>query len=347
MVRNSEVTLFHCAKICATSLLLSGFSHALPNVAISQVQVVATIKPLHSLVSAVMGESGEPLLLVKGAVSPHTFTLRPSDARKLESADVVFMIAHEIETSLVEPVQSLSSGAAVVELALAEGLTRRPFRTGSAFEFDHLHHEEMETGGEQAGHEHEDGDHHDEHAGHDHHDGHGEHDFDMHVWLDPINAIVMSHAIAATLADVDPDNASVYRANADALQTRLESLSDEISTELSSIREIPLLVFHDGYRYFEDRFGLNVVGSAVMNHQKPPGVRRIREIRSKILDLEARCVFSEPQFNQGIVQVVVEGTPAGVGLLDPLGTDVEAGPELYATVLRNLAKAYRDCLAPG
>ena len=247
MVRNSGVTILRYAKICATSLLLSGFSHALPNVAISQVQVVATIKPLHSLVSAVMGESGKPLLLVKGAVSPHTFTLRPSDARKLESADVVFMIAHEIETSLVEPVQALSSGATVVELALVDGLKRRPFRTGSAFEFDHHHHEEMEMGGEQAGHGDNDGDHHDEHAGHDDHDGghdgHVEHDFDMHVWLDPINAIVMSHAIASTLSDVDPDNASVYRANADALQPRLESLSEEISTELSRVREVPFIVF--------------------------------------------------------------------------------------------------------
>ena len=336
---------------CMTASLLSGLSIAVPNMADSQVQVVATIKPLHSLVSAVMGDAGEPFLLVENAVSSHSFTIRPSDARKLESADVVFMIAHEVETSLVEPIQSLASEAVVVELALVDGLTRRPFRMGGEFEIDHDHHHgELEAEDDHAGHDgHDDG--HDDHDGHDdehagHDEEHDDHDFDMHVWLDPINAIVMSHAIAATLSEVDPDNAAVYRTNANALQPRLEELSEEISVELSSAREIPFLVFHDGYRYFEDRYGLNIVGSAVLNHARPPGVRRVRELQAKMVDLGTRCVFSEPQFNERIVQVIIEGTPVRVGFLDPLGTDIEPGPDLYPKVLQNMAKAYKDCLAP-
>ena len=331
MTGSSQFTSRRHPGLCMAALLLSGFSFAAPNVADSQVQVVATIKPLHSLVSAVMGDAGEPFLLVENAVSSHSFTIRPSDARKLESADVVFMIAHEVETTLVEPIQSLASNAVVVELALVDGLTRKPFRMGGEFEIDHEHHhDEPEAEGEHAGHDEE------------HHD----HDFDMHVWLDPINAIVMSHAIAATLSEVDPDNAAVYRTNANALQPRLEELSEEISADLSSVLGVPFLVFHDGYRYFEDRYGLNIVGSAVMNHARPPGVKRVRELQAKMIDLGTRCVFSEPQYNERIVQVIIEGTPVRVGMLDPLGSDIEPGPDQYPMVLRNMAKAYKDCLAP-
>ena len=286
------------------------------------VRVVATINPVHSLVSGVMAGVGEPHLIVRGSVSPHSFSLRPSDAEMLEQAEVVFLIGEAMETSIAGPIDTLADDARVVELSEADGLVRRPLREGGDFE------EEVE---------------HDHHVDPDH-----EHEaFDMHVWLDPLNAQAMVRAIADTLSEVHPAGAETYTANAASLQQRLTDLTTEIAAELAPVQGEPFIVFHDGYRYFEDRFGVVAAGSAIVSADRSPGVRRIRELQEKVRDLGVRCVMTEPQFEARLVDVIVEGTTARTGSADPLGASIETGPELYFTLLRNLASSFKDCLASG
>ena len=341
----AAAALFACA-VCA------------PGSADTDMRVAVSIKPVHSLVSAVMGGVGEPHLIMRGASSPHDFSLRPSDAAVLEEAAVVFLVDEHMEASLAASIESLSSNARVVELARARGLIRRPLREGGAFEEDeHHHHDEHDDHGH--GHGHEDDDHHgaheDEtaHRDDEHHDDEHDNDkmedepFDLHVWLDPVNAWAMARMIAATLAEVDPANADEYDENAHELLHRLDGLTEEIGAMVAPARGEPFIVFHDGYRYFEDRFGLTAAGSAVVSPERPPGVRRIRELRGKIEELDVTCVFDEPQFDQRLIATIVEGTSVRSGTLDPLGADVEDGPDLYFEVLRNMATSFRDCLAPA
>ena len=259
-------------------------------------RVVASIKPVHSLVSAVMAGVGEPHLVIRGASSPHTFTMRPSDAAALEDADVVFLIGDTMETALAGPVDALSRHARVVRLFEVPGLIKKPIREGGAFEeHDHSSHGH---GHDDHGHGHDDhddhgaamhrDDDHDDHGhGHDDHDDHAdEHDdhgaYDLHVWLDPINGWTMARAIAATLAEVDPANAATYEANVDALLHRLDRLTGEVAAQVAPARGMPFIVFHDGYRYFEDRFGLAAAGSVMVSPERPPGARRIAELRDKL-----------------------------------------------------------------
>ena len=315
-----------------------------------ELQVVASIKPVHSLVSAVMAGVGEPHLIIRGHSSPHTFTLRPSDAAALEDAHVVFMIGDAMETALAGPVDSLSGHARVVKLVDAPGLVRRPIREGGAFE-DHDHDS----------HGHEGMDDYDDHAdrddqghghGHDDHDDHSddrEHHgpFDMHVWLDPINAWTKARAITGALSEIDPANAAIYQANVDTLLHRIEDLTAEIAQQVAPARGVPLIVFHDGYRYFEDRFGLTAAGSVVISPDRAPGARRISELRDKVQELGVVCVFDEPQFDKRLVRTVIEGSDVRAGTVDPLGAGISNGPELYFTLIRNMATAFTDCLAPG
>lgn len=324
--------------LTAATLLAGTFS--VPAPADAGVRVAASIKPVHSLASAVMAGVGEPHLIMRGASSPHDFSLRPSDAVALQEADVVFLIDEHMEASLAASLESLAGNARVVELARAKGLIRRPLREGGAFEEDEHHH-------------------HDEDDGHDHGHSHGDEDddhgdeamdrepFDLHVWLDPVNGWAMARMIAATLAEVDPANADTYDANANGLLHRLDELTAEIDAVVAPARGEPFIVFHDGYRYFEDRFGLTAVGSAVVSPERPPGVRRIRELRAKIHTLDVTCVFDEPQFDQRLIATIVEGTPVRSGTLDPLGADVDDGPDLYFMVLGKMAASFRDCLAPA
>ena len=325
------------------ALLLLGLCLGSPAAAETDIQVVTSIKPVHSLASAVMDGVGEPHLLMRGAGSPHEFRLRPSDAAMLEEAAVIFLIDARMEATLVRPIGTLARDARVVELTQAKGLVRRPLRAGGAFEDDH-NHQHDETGH----HEHENDHDHDHGEAHsDHEDDHDSGAFDLHVWLDPVNAWAMARMMAETLSEADPANAAVYQENVQKLLHRLDDLTEEIDDQVAPVRGRPFIAFHDAYRYFEDRFGLTAVGSAVVSEERSPGVRRIRELRAKVSQLGVTCVFSEPHFDQRLVATIIEGTAIRSGTVDGLGVDVENGPELYFTMLGNLAASFSDCLTPA
>lgn len=319
--------------------------------ALAAPNVVATVKPLHSLVAAVMDGVCSPELLVHGAASPHGFSLRPSDAAKLESADVVFWIGEDLETFLPGPLASLAGNANVVEMMDVEGMTILEMREGGLFEaHSHDHEPEHDHGHNRDEHDHGHDDHEDDHDHHDHeHDSHThEHDHahgDGHIWLDPQNARLMVAAIADTLIVADPENAAAYDANGRAVVARLAELEAEIDAALEPARGQPFFVFHDAYHYFEARFGIEATGSFTVNPEIAPGAARLTEIQETVNENEAACLFSEPQFSPAIISTIAEGTSAKIGVLDPLGADIEDGPELYFTLLRNLAASLSACLA--
>ncbi len=301
--------------------------------------VVASIKPVHSLVSAVMAGVAEPHLVIRGAQSPHTFSMRPSDAAALSKARVIFLIDEHKEVALAGPIGNLGDDALVVRLAGSQGLHLLPLREGGAFE-EHDH--------EEADHEHDmngDDQHHDDGHGHKHGHHHEHGDVDFHVWLDPENAVLMTYEIIEALSLADPDNAATYESNGYALIDRLDELIAELDAELAPIRDKPFIVLHDAYRYFEQRFDLNAAGSITVNPERAPGAQRIAEIRDKVRELGGVCVFSEPQFDSRVIDVVTEGTAADAGIVDPLGAEIEDGPELYFTLLRNLAASFKACMS--
>ena len=306
--------------------------------------VVASIKPVHSLVSAVMAGVAEPHLIIRGAQSPHTFSMRPSDAAALSRARVIFLIDEHKEVALDGPIGNLGDDALVVRLAGSQGLHLLPLREGGAFE-EHEHGDNRHDAGEAEHEEHEDDQHKDDGHGHQHghHHEHGEVDF--HVWLDPENAVLMTYEIIEALSLVDPDNAATYESNGYALIDRLDELIAELDADLAPIRDKPFIVLHDAYRYFEQRFDLNAAGSITVNPERAPGAQRIAEIRDKVRELGGVCVFAEPQFDSRVIDVVTEGTAAAAGTVDPLGAEIDDGPELYFTLLRNLAASFKECMS--
>lgn len=300
--------------------------------------IVTTIKPLHSLVSFVTAGVAEPHLLIEGAASPHGFPLRPSDARALENARVIFRIDENFEATLSGPIRTLGSKARVVSLSRAPGMVLRPLRVDPAFEaHDHDHHAEADKHDDHDRHTETDGDH-----GHDERRQHTA--YDLHFWLDPANARAMAGTIVETMSAVDPANASVYAENGKTLVSRLDALTAEVGATLSTVRGKPFIVFHDAYQYFESRFGLTAAGAIAMTPERLPGAQRVAEIRARLRETAAACVFREPQFSSSLVDVVVEGTNARIGLLDPLGAAIEDGPELYFSLIRDMAASFRKCL---
>lgn len=323
-------------------LLASAFLAGATNISLAAERegVVVSIKPLHSIVSAVMQGVGEPKLIVQGAGSEHVYSLKPSDAEAIEHAKVIFWAGPSMETFLDKPIDTLGEGAKVVALGEADGLTRLKFREGGPFEaHDHGHE----------GHDHAHDDKKHDHAaeaseaGHDHDHGHGE--YDLHFWLDPQNGKVLATDIAKTLSASDPEHAAQYEKNAREYGEKIDALTNEIASELEPVKGKPFIVFHDAYQYFENRFGVKAAGSITVSPEKAPGAARIKEIHDKIKSLGAACVFSEPQFEPKLVKTVIDGTDARTGVLDPLGAELKDGPELYPQLIRNLADSLKTCLS--
>jgi zinc transport system substrate-binding protein len=326
------------ALIAAAAILtLAAPAHAAP-------QVVASIKPVHALVAAVMKGVGTPALIVDGTASPHNYSLRPSAARALANADVVFWVGPPLEGFLVRALDTLAGDSRAVALIDAPNVVRLPFRDGH--DHDDEHGEENRHG---HGHENDHEDRHEgegraEHTGHE--DAHDAAAIDGHIWLEPANARVLAQVIAEALAEIDPENAGIYAANAEGVSERIAIMTAEIGALLAPVRNRPFVVFHDAYGYFESHFGLRSAGAITVRPDSPPSAERLRTIRTRIRTTGAACVFSEPQFDDRLVDAVSADTLARTAVLDPLGAGLPAGPDLYFTLMRDMAAAMRACLSP-
>lgn len=364
-------------SLSLTAALMGGTALAdAPNVAVD-------IAPVHSLVARVMEGVGTPDLIVQSGASPHEYSLRPSEAAALQEADLVFWLGEDLTPWMEDAVDTLAEDATVTTLLEADGTMLLEFREGALFEahdhgdheghsdhddhgdeehaesdHDHDHAKEEEASHDDHDHgheEHAEGEHndhdHEEHAegehddhGHDDHAGHDHGAHDPHAWLSPRNASTWLNLIAGQLSAADPDNAGTYFANAAAARAEIEALSAEIAATLEPVRGGSFIVFHDAYQYFETDFDFPASGAISLGDASDPSPARIAEIQGRIRDEGVNCVLAEPQFNPGIVTVVLDGTDAATGVIDPLGAELETGPTLYPQLLRNMAATFAECL---
>ena len=284
-------------------------------------RVVVSIKPLHSLAAGVMAGVAEPEVLIKGGGSLHDYALRPSEARALSRANLVFWVGPVLETFMERPLAALAGKARVVAMIAMPGVKVQPSREGGLWE-DGL----RKDAGEPLRH------------------GDG---VDGHIWLDPGNAAAIVAGMAEALGAFDQSNAGRYRENAAAMQAKLSALDGELRAKLARVKEKPFVVFHDAYQYFEASYGLRAVGSITLSPDRAPGAGRVAEVKRKIAGLGPVCVFSEPQFQPRIVEMLIRGTAAKTGMLDPEGTTIGPGAELYFDVARGLAASLVACLTAG
>ncbi len=290
-------------------------------------KVVVTIKPLHSLMTAIMEGVAEPKLLIQGGISPHGYVLRPSDVKDLDEAEVVVWVGAILETALNRRFADLAESTFVVSPLEFPGMTILKLRSGTEWKKPREEHS-----GERSG------DH--DIAPNDVHSW-----IDPHIWLDPKNARAFTNTMVGILSGIDRENASVYARNGKDLNYRLIALDRELKMKLKSVHDTPYLVFHDGYHYFEHHFRLRPIGSLTAHPDEPPTPRQVKRIKDIIGSGEARCIFGEPQFRSKMVQSLLDETGATLGLLDPLGAELDPGPNLYFTVMRRVSESLIGCLS--
>jgi zinc transport system substrate-binding protein len=280
-------------------------------------RVVTDIAPIQSIAARVMAGVGEPEVILPPGASPHGYALRPSEARRLEQADLVVWVGPALTPWLADVIGALAPHARVLALEDAPGALLLPARAGGPFEAD-----------EDAGHE------------HDHDAAH-----DGHLWLDPGNAVAAARAIGAALGDLDPPNAAAYAANAEAFAAETARLTGALAAELAPLAGRPFLVFHDAYQYFEHRFAIPAAGSVAITEGAPPGAARVAALRDRVRRDDIVCAFTEPQFEPRLLATILEGSDVRTGVLDPLGASLPPGPGLYPSLLRALADSLEACLA--
>ena len=292
--------------------------------AASDLKVVVSIKPFHSLVSSVMQGVSKPALLLNGNNSPHTYSLRPSAAVKLQNADLVFWGGENLEGFLAKPIHSLAAGAWVFSFEDTPGLILRPFRSGKEWQKldhesendqDHLKKQEI----------------------------HRLPGNDPHIWLDPLNAQKIIQNLVQILSDLDPENENTYHSNGKKTILQLSDLNIQLETKMSLVSSKSYIVFHDAYQYFEKRYKLNPIASVTSSSGHSTSVGRLIDIRKKIKIKNVLCIFTEPQFSPKLVETVISGTAVKTGILDPIGTSIPPGPEMYFTLLNNISHSISTC----
>ena len=303
---------FKSVLFVSTFSLLSFFSNAQ-----AEIKVIASIKPIHSLVSYVMDGVGTPEILVDGSSSPHSFQLKPSHAKMLQNADIVFWIGEDLETFLETPLDSIATNARKIAIMELNDIQLLEFREKHIFE-DH-----------------------DEHVEEDGHDEHNHGEFDIHFWLDPEIAKVIVKNIARELSKIDVANKSIYKANAVKAIEELDALIT--ATKLKINTNASYVVFHDAYQYFEKRFGIEVLGALSVNPEILPGAKQLAEIREVIQHEKVNCIFSEPQFNPSIANTIAQDTGVKSAVLDPLGARLEPGKDLYFDLIKDMASSFESC----
>lgn len=319
------------------SLLLA--SAALPAMADAP-RVVTDIPPVQSLVAQVMGDLGQPAVLLEKGANAHSFQMRPSQAADLSEADLVVWIGPQMTPWLDRALEGLGEGAGRLTLLDAPGTYRQDFADHDAaaaddgHDHDHDHDHDHAAEAEPAGHADREG--HDDHA----HSG-----LDPHAWLDPANGRVWLGVIAAELGRIDPANAATYQANAEAAQARITALDGELSAMLGPVRDRPFVVEHDAYGYFAGHYGLSVKGSVRLGDATEPGAAHLADLRRGLEGVV--CVFPEAGHDPKSAALLIEGTDVRLGgALDPEGSMIDPGPDAYETLLRALAGTLADCLAP-
>ena len=279
------------------------------SVTASPITILTTVKPIGLIIEAISdGTANHQILLPVGA-SPHDYALKPSDVMKMKKADVIFWAGPELEAFLTTMLQDNPKAVALME---HKNTSWRIFESEDEDEHDHSH----------------------------------DHQHDPHFWLGIPQVTSLVPYIVSILSEKDPNNATIYSQNATLFLTELNKNRNEIKTQLQSVARQGYFVFHDGYGYFEDTFRLLHLGHFTVSPDRRPGAKTLYDIRQKLKQRKAQCVFIEPQFSPNIVESIVDGTNVKIGVLDPMASDAPLDKKGYFVFLQQMTSSFYDCLSP-
>jgi len=274
--------------------------------------VVVSIKPLHSIVSALMEGVSRPQLLLESSDSAHTFHLNPSQLNLLSNADLVITIGDGFETGLKKTLRNIKVGSHII-VSEINGLHLFDFRNPDTNEMDK--NEEHE------------------HA-----------DNDLHLWLDIDNMQKTAQYINEQLIKIDPNNRITYETNLVKIHSRLNKLKSELQQQIAPFRSERFAIFSDTLQYFEKSFQLQKPVIITPYHGARLSIHRTLEARKKMKDLKIKCLLYGPENTSKKVNVLSEGLSIKALRIDILGAKLNAGSDQYFNLMKGLSSQLVKCL---
>jgi zinc transport system substrate-binding protein len=249
-------------------------------------RIVTTFLPGYCFAANVAGDLAVVENLLPGAVSLHDYQLTPGDLGKLTSADLIIVNGLGMETFLEKVIQN-SPGTKGKIVAMSTGLERQLLQ-------DETHQQPKERNPHPP--------------------------LDPHIWLDPVIAAHCVTNIAAVLQRLDVRNAEGYAKNATVYVRQLHTLDEHVAVMLAPVKEAPFITYHNAFRYFVRRYGLNVAGVVERVPEIAPSAGEMRELYETIRQKNVRALFTEPGGRPRLAQQIARDTGIKLGELDPLET---------------------------
>ncbi len=287
-----------------------------------QLKILSTIKPVHSLVSAIGGDLVSVEQIIPDNASPHHYSLKPSDLRKINKAELIFRIDPELESFLNKSFRSVSEEK-LITLSQAEKLTLLEAKASHNHEgHDDEDHEEHEEKG----------------------DDHENEALDYHLWLNPDNAIAMANSIRDSLINIAPENTEQFTTNTQQLTASIQKTHQEITAQLKDVRGVPFLVMHDAWQYFTSHYQLKQLGTISAQERLKTSARALSEARAAIKDSNVKCLLAEPNLKQRTLITITESLPINITHIDPLGREIPESDQAYPQLLQYTADKILSCL---
>ena len=280
--------------------------------------VVVSIKPIHSIVSALMEGVSMPQLLLESSDSAHTFHLKPSQLNLLSNADLVITIGDGFETGLKKTLRNIKVGSHIV-VSEIDGLHLYDFRN---VDINEMNKDEK-----------------DEHTDHDEHADH-----DLHLWLDIVNMQKTAQYISEQLIKIDSNNSNTYENNLVKIHSRLNKLKSELQQQIAPFRSERFAIFSDTLQYFEKSFQFQKPVIITPYHGARLSIHRTLEARKKMKDLKIKCLLYGPENTSKKVNVLSEGLPIKALRIDILGAKLNAGSDQYFNLMKGLSSQLVECL---
>lgn len=278
-----------------------------------RINVVSTIKPIQSIVVAIVGDLADASQLIPDNASPHFYSFKPSDLRAIKKADIIFRIDEGMEATVNPALALRKKNVPLISLADDADVKLLPFAEN--------HEDEEES-----------------------HDDHGHGNIDFHIWTSPENAIAMAKVITEEIIKINPENAKIYQTNLEEFTQAIQTASTEIKEQLALVKNKPYVVFHNSWQYFSDYYGLREAIVLSSQHGISAGVKTMRETRKKIVSEGVVCVFSDPGIRTGQVNALIKKLNIKTVEIDVLQSKFAADNRSYMKWLKKTGADIKTCL---
>ncbi len=291
-------------------LLLSLPAHA------ETLTIVTDIPPLAAIASAVVGTDVEVRALLPEGGSPHDFALRPSDARMLHGADVVFWSGEAIAPWMEQAIEGLDPNTLIIETLASSGwepLTLRELEQIGAHDEDHDHDEEHDHG-----------------------------IIDPHAWLSARNAAAWAENLADVLTESNLAGVEVS-SNAQTFAMEMNALEIALKSEAQKLSGKRYLVSHDSFQYLEVALDLPASGAIALSDATSSGPAHIAALKAQVVEQDIACILTDPQSNPDLAALIAEGTDAKIAQVNPMGNSALSGAEYYRALLSGILVTLAEC----